>query len=310
MIIASVIIIFALLLINIFFIGGFTKFPDGKIVYIKKGQSVRLVSNNLQNEKVIISSTLLTATIIALGGENKVVSGPYYFEKSEGVVEVAERILNGDFDIKPIKITFPEGYSVKQIGNRIKEKIEVFDNEELNQIASTSEGHLFPDTYFFLPDVTPKEVFEIMTDTFDEKISKIKNDIVASGKSLEEILKMASLLEEEVQTFEDKKIVSGILWKRISIGMALQVDATLAYERGKTSAELSIDDLRKNSPYNSYTNRGLPPTPISNPGIESIEAALKPSESKYFYFLTDKESKVHYARTFEEHKQNKEKYLR
>ena len=225
-------------------------------------------------------------------------------------MEVAERILNGDFDIKPIKITFPEGYSVKQIGNRIKEKIEVFDNEELNQIASTSEGHLFPDTYFFLPDVTPKEVFEIMTDTFDEKISKIKNDIVASGKSLEEILKMASLLEEEVQTFEDKKIVSGILWKRISIGMALQVDATLAYERGKTSAELSIDDLRKNSPYNSYTNRGLPPTPISNPGIESIEAALKPSESKYFYFLTDKESKVHYARTFEEHKQNKEKYLR
>ena len=120
---------------------------------------------------------------------------------------------------------------------------------------------------------------------------------------------MASVLEKEVRDAKDMKIVSGIFWKRIEMGMALQADSTLDYERNKTSAELTSDDLKTDSPYNTYTRSGLPPTPIDNPGLNAITAALNPTASPYLYFLTDKDGKVYYAKTFEEHKKNKAKYL-
>lgn len=171
------------------------------------------------------------------------------------------------------------------------------------------EGYLFPDTYLFTIDVTGEDVVETMSANFDEKIADIKQDVLRSKKDLSEIIIMASIIEREVQSVEDKKIVSGIFWKRIEIGMPLQADSTLTYEVGKTSAELSTEDLRTDSPYNTYTNRGLPPTPISNPGLDSIQAAVEPSSSPYLYFLTDEEGAVHYAKDFEEHKLNKAKYI-
>ena len=120
---------------------------------------------------------------------------------------------------------------------------------------------------------------------------------------------MASILEREVKSAEDKKIVSDILWSRIKVGMALQVDATLAYERDKDSYTLTSADLKKDSPYNTYTRRGLPPTPISNPGFDAILGALEPKVNPYLYFLTDKEGKVYYASTYAGHLSNKAKYF-
>ena len=131
-----------------------------------------------------------------------------------------------------------------------------------------------------------------------------------SDHSFSDIVIVASILEKEVKTSESRAIVSGILWKRLALGMPLQVDATLGYITGKTSAELTIDNLNADSPYNTYRNKGLPPTPISNPGLLALDAALHPKSSPYLYYLSDNNGVIHYAVTFEEHKANKARYLR
>ncbi len=307
---SAALFICVLLFIYYFMIGSFAKFPDGKIIYVKKGASLREVATEFKVGGIISSRNLLMMTIITLGGENKVVAGPYFFSGGEGVLPLALRLMSGNFEIKPLKITFPEGFTVKAIGDRLKERIPVFDESNFLALAKPKEGYLFPETYFFLPDVTATDTLEAFSNVFDQKISSLKNQILSSGHSLNEIITMASILEEEVRGSEDKKIVAGILWKRIKMRMPLQVDSTLAYEIGKTSGQLTLTDLQTDSPYNTYTRKGLPPTPISNPGLDSITAAVEPMTTPYLYFLTDSQGVVHYAKTFEEHKANKARYLR
>jgi UPF0755 protein len=121
---------------------------------------------------------------------------------------------------------------------------------------------------------------------------------------------MASILEAEVQTDADRAMVADLLWRRLEMGMALQVDCTLGYVLHKTSAELTLADLKADNPYNTYVYRGLPPTPISNPGAKSIEAALRPMANEHLFYLSDKDGITHFAETYEEHLANKKKYLR
>jgi UPF0755 protein len=144
--------------------------------------------------------------------------------------------------------------------------------------------------------------------TFDQRIAENKG-ILASEKSLRDIVTMASIIEKEA-TRESMQEVSNILWKRIDEDMPLQVDAGFVYERGKHTFELSLEDLKEDSPYNTYTRRGLPPTPISNPGIQALLAASQPQETDNFYFLTGYDGEMYYASTLKEHDSNKEKYLR
>lgn len=135
-------------------------------------------------------------------------------------------------------------------------------------------------------------------------------EIERQGKNLEEIIIMASIIEKEMSSPEDGRIISGILWKRIEAGMGLQADATLTYLTGKPSLKLTEEDLAIDSPYNTYKYRGLPTGPISNPGLNAIKAAIYPEESSYWYYLHDSESQPHYARAFEEHIENKLRYLK
>ena len=120
---------------------------------------------------------------------------------------------------------------------------------------------------------------------------------------------MASLLEEEAATLEDRQIIAGILWRRMAAGMPLQVDAVFPYIIGKNSFELTTNDLKTDSPYNTYTNRGLPPGPITNPGLDSILAAVTPQKTSYVYYLSDHDGNFHYSTTYEQHLQAKAKYL-
>ena len=145
-----------------------------------------------------------------------------------------------------------------------------------------------------------------MTAQFEKKIK----DVELGGKSLEEIIIMASIIEKEASGDDDRKLISGILWKRQSIGMALQVDATFKYILGKESRDLTVADLKVDSPFNTYTNKGLPPSPICNPGLKSIMAALEPETSPYIYYLHSSDGNVYFAKNFEEHKKNKANYLK
>ncbi len=179
------------------------------------------------------------------------------------------------------------------------------------------EGYLYPDTYRVFASSTALEIINKMLSNFDQKLTpKMRADIVSQGKTISEIITMASIIEKEAPISyaksdnQDAKIISGIFWRRIKVGQALQSCATLAYVLGVDKAQYSEVDTKTKSPYNTYENRGLPPGPISNPGILAIEAAIYPTTSNYNYFLTPTDSKsIIYAATYEEHLRNKNKYL-
>jgi UPF0755 protein len=172
------------------------------------------------------------------------------------------------------------------------------------------EGYLFPDTYFIEKDDTAEIMLEKFLNNFSRHISSEDlEQIEKTGRNIFEIVTMASIIEREVQTDEDRRIVSGIFWKRIADGHPLQSCATLAYFLGIDKPQFSYEDTQIESPYNTYLNVGLPPGPIANPGEASIKAAIYPQENDYYYFLSDMSSgEIIYSKTLEEHNANKIKY--
>ncbi len=286
-----------------------SNFKPDSTIRVESGQSVQSVARELYNNGIISSPFWLTNLVIFMGGEHKVVAGYYLFQHSNSLFEVARRINQGDYGIVTIKVTLPEGVSVKEMANIYKNRFNLFDKEEFLNLATDKEGYLFPETYFFIPTVPPAEVISMMRNTFDQKINTLSGAVASSTHSVDEIITMASILEGEAKTSADRKIVAGILWKRITDGTPLQVDATFKYINGKSSAELTAADLKINSPYNTYRHRGLPPTPISNPGLDTITAALYPTDTPFYYFISDKSGNMHYATTLKEHIANVKKYL-
>src|SRR5262249_16200081 len=154
---------------------------------------------------------------------------------------------------------------------------------EFVAIASSSEGYLFPDTYNFSPGSDTRSVLKALTDNFNRKLNPLEPAIATSTHSLGDIITMASLVEKEARTTENRKLVAGVLWNRLAKGMPLQVDAVFGYIKNRDTYSPSLDDLKIESPYNTYLHKGLPPTPIDNPGLDSITAALYPTKSNYLY---------------------------
>ncbi|MEK7578924.1 MAG: endolytic transglycosylase MltG [Patescibacteria group bacterium] len=285
------------------------RFISGTLISIPQGASFGTVAETLEEKNIITSSTLLRACMVLFGGAEHVKAGDYLFLQPQGSCAIARRLSKGEYALTSIRVTFPEGTSIAGMARILVAELPAFDGEEFKSIASTSEGYLFPDTYFFLPNTTPESVLSDLRQTFNDKTTNLLPAIALSDRTIEDIVTMASLLEEEARTLEDKRIVAGILWKRIDEGMALQVDAPFIYILGKSSHELTGADLEFDSPYNTYLYRGLPPTSISNPGLESMMAALTPTDTAYWFYLSDSEGTMHYAETFEGHKANKEKHF-
>ena len=301
------------LLFYIIFWTAPSDFPVGSIYDLKVGQTLSMVSNNFAKSHIIKSNFWFKSFVYIFSlGKTIIIEGDYSFYEKQNVLTVAWRVSHGKLEIVPVKITIPEGLNSFEIANILSENFPSFDkNIFLKLIVKEKfEGYLFPDTYFIMPNMTEKEIIKIMNDNFNEKIQEASGDIKKFGKSEDEVIKMASIIEEEARTEETRKIIAGILWKRFSIGMALQVDSSFKYINGKITATLSTEDLKIDSPYKSYTRRGLPPTAISNPGLGAIKATINPIKTPYWYFLTDKEGNMHYAVTFEEHLANKLKYLK
>ncbi len=280
-----------------------------RFINIQQGASFEDVAQLLEEEKIIRSSFLLSAFTMLFEGRRLAIAGTYFFPAPQNVVTVAARIGSGDFEVDPVRVTIPEGATQKEIASILVQKLPLFDLEGFLALTEDKEGRLFPDTYFFLPGENPAVIAKALEDNFHARIEEIKSEIVAFKMPLEDIVIMASLLEEEARTYETRRMIAGILWKRIDIGMRLQVDAVFPYIIGKNSFELTTEDLQIDSPYNTYRYAGLPPTAISNPGLSSLKAAVTPVKSSYLYYLSDKEGRMHYASTFEQHVANKRRYL-
>jgi len=287
-------------------------FPEQALITIERGESLSEIADKLKQEKIIRSSFWLRTFETLLGGEKKIIAGDYYFPKATNIFRVTQMLHKGEFGLISIKVTVPEGTSSVEMAEIFENKLPAFNKEDfLKEVSENNyEGYLFPDTYFMTPNIRSGDIILMMQENFAKQIKEYKEDILKSGKTQNEIVIMASIIEDEANgSLVDKRIVAGILWNRLRKKMPLQVDAPFQYYNGKNSYTLTKDDLAEDHLYNTYINKGLPPTAISNPGLDSLRAAIAPTNTDYLYFLSDKEGNMHYAKTFEEHKKNKELYL-
>lgn len=170
------------------------------------------------------------------------------------------------------------------------------------------EGYLFPATYDILVTTTPQEQINIMLNTFAAQVLPKLPSETANSSKLGDLIKLASIVEKEARTEEDRKLVAGVFYNRLARGMKLESDVTINYVTGKTATQAA--DLKIDSPYNSYLYKGLPPTPICNPGLEAILATAYPTANDYIFFIADNTGKLHFAKTLAEHEQNIQKYLK
>ncbi len=302
----------------IFFVSSFyflyfrppAEFPVKIILTVENKAGLNEIAEALYKDKVIRSQFWFRTLVIIREGEKGVQAGDYYFENPANVFSVSSRLTTGDFGLTPVKLTFPEGLTLKQMATLLSGAIVNFDGAEFANLAKSKEGYLFPDTYLFLPNAKPAGVLKVFEKNFNSKIKSIDEAVRVFKRPLKDIVIMASILEAEARTTETRRIVAGILWKRLSIGMPLQVDAPFQYIIGKNTFQLTLNDLKFDSPYNTYLYKGLPPGAIGNPGLDSLKSAVTPIKTDYLYYLSDVKGNMYYGKTFAEHVINKEKYLR
>ncbi len=285
-------------------------FPLGERIEIPAGATLVDAAHILKDAGTVRSALALQLVLIGQFSETGVRAGVYQFNEPLSAPDIARAISSGTHGIPLSRITIPEGLRNEAIDQIADETLMAVEAGDFLERTEGREGYLFPDTYYVPELFTAEELVALMAETFDAKIEPLAADIAASQRTLEEIITMASILEREADTEESMRLVSGILWTRYDIGMALQVDASFSYLLGKTSEEVTLDDLAIDSPYNTYRYVGLPPTPLNNPGMQAIRAALLPTESPYLYYLTAPDGTFYYAETYAEHEANIEQYLR
>lgn len=289
-----------------YFFSGPNVYPE-KIVAVHQGQTLTEVAKTLEKNGIIRNSSLFVVLSNFFG--HKAVAGSYKFEKRTTLFSASSRLSRGDFGLSAVRVLVPEGSTRLEIASILSKELSSFSEKDFLALTEKEEGFLFPDTYLFPLTTTAAEAADIMRKNFEEKIGPLKNDMRKKNFSMKDLITMASIVEREVRSMDDKKKVAGILWKRIKINIPLQVDAPFVFLLGRGSYDLSTKDLAIKSPYNTYLNKGLPPGPISNPGLDSILASLYYQDSAYLFYLSDKKGKTHYAVTFEEHVENKKKYI-
>jgi UPF0755 protein len=308
---------------------------EEKLFFVEEGRGVEEIAIKLEDEGLIRHQLFFKFYVLIRGISDELQTGVYLLSPSMSVSEIANKIAVGDVYTK--KITIPEGFTIRQIENRFSETFNREMNfaqfrtadfqDEFNFLKDVPEdrgleGFLFPDTYQFDYLVTEEEVAMAMLRNFDRKLTtEMRQEIERQDKTFFKIITMASIIEKEVRTLEDKKMVSDILWRRIGADMPLQADATIAYfleqqglmpEQGWTFQEMRREiglAIKIDSPYNTYLRKGLPIGPISNPGINSLYAAINPKSNSYWFYLSTPEGKTIFSKTYQKHKTAINKYL-
>jgi UPF0755 protein len=278
-------------------------------VTVEPGTSVKQITQILEEEGVVRSKELLYFALTLLNNPEDIKASTYVFEEPLTTLAVAKRLVAGDFDSDLIKFTHFEGERATHIATEAAKKLENFDTEAFLARAVPLEGKLYPETYFIPKTFAADELVDLMLASFEKHVQP-ELDRNPTALTTEEVLILASILEREANSPESMRMVSDILQRRMKEGMPLQADASIEYILDKPLKELTPDDLKIDSPYNTYLNRGLPPTPIGNPGIDAVQAVLNPTSSNYVFYITDNEGNFHYATTYDEHLNNIERYLR
>ncbi len=315
---------------------------EKKIFVIKKGEGVNQISQNLKDEKLIRTMWDFEVYVWLKKMGKNFQAGEYLLSPNMNIKEITQILVSGKIIPNQKIIKTIEGWNYIEITEYLKNKMNLWEDVFLSTWCDSQwknkysflednpwfnkesprferypfqiiplEGYLFPDTYQIYKDADVKDVTKKMLDNFDKKLSyQMREDIKKQGKTIFEIVTLASIIEKEVPKEEDRKIVAGIFYKRLEKGMCLESCATINFLLGDNKKRLSFEDTRIESPYNTYLNKGLPPGPISNPGISAINAAIYPQETDYLFFLSKPNSETVFSKTFKEHNQNITKWLK
>ena len=302
-----------------------------KIFTVETGETAKRIANNLEEEQIIKDSSVFLLYLYMTNNSKSIQAGEYLLSPQMNTIDIAKIITKGETNEE--KITILEGWDINDIANYFEEKgistkeevyaltgypreinnnnelIKDFDLDKSDNLSL--EGYIFPDTYNISSGDTAETIILKAVSNWDRKITdELKEEIENQNKTIFEIITMASIIEKEAKTLEDKKNVSSVFWKRIEAGIGLQSCPTVLYSLGEEKTQVSTEDTQVDSPYNTYKYKGLPLGPISNPGMDSIIAAIYPNQTNYWYFLSDTEGNLHFSRTLEEHNQNKYIYLK
>jgi UPF0755 protein len=284
-------------------------FPTGELVSVPEGQTLSQIAQTLQQGGVISSALTFKIILKVLREDRSLHAGDYIFKEPLTVFAVAKRIALGTYGLEPARFRVPDGATSVQMAEIFGSVLQRFNKNNFLAKAKPMEGYLFPDTYFFLPNANENTVIEAMKQNFDEQVASITPMVASSTHPLQDIVIMASILEREARNTQDRQLIAGVLWRRIKLNMPLQADATFLYTLGKGSFDLTKADLKSDSPYNTYTHKGLPPTAIGSPSLDSIKAAANPIDKGYLYYMADNSGVTHYCKNYECQQQNVATYL-
>ncbi len=285
-----------------YFAGPPTIIPKARTSFV-----VGLKDNNAKvikalQEKGLIKNLQFFTNLV---GNKPIAPGLYFLSPSMNAFQVRDALVSycqGKW------VVVPEGQRKEEIAITLRQTLGWTNAQEKEFVQKAQEGYLFPDSYLILNDSNPDKVIAKFLDNFNEKTAKID-----FGTRKKEILTMASLVQREAANDYEMATVAGVINNRLKIRMALGIDATIQYILGNEDnwwPVIKSSDRKMDSPFNTYTNKGLPPHPICNPGIAAIKGAANPESTPYLYYIHDKNHVVHWATTFEEHKANIEQYLR
>ncbi len=291
-------------------------FDENKVhVKIREGMTTGEIAQQLADKGVITSSLKFRFLARVRGYDGKMKPGTYTFSENMSDDDVFEKLMTGEKHL--VRFTIPEGFGVKEIAERLYD-LDLVDREDFLNAAEnfapysymkrrpnvrySAEGFLFPDTYDIESDYSVDEILNTLSGEFDKRLTpEMRARAENMGLSVYDLVTLASLVEREVRYPEDRAIVAQVFLKRLKMDMPLQTDASLQYLLDEPKEDVTIEDTKIDSPYNTYQNAGLPPGPIANPGIESIEAVLNPADTDYLYFVADRDGHNHYAYTYDEH---------
>lgn len=284
-------------------------------VKIRSGMNAREIGDELQRRGVLKNKYRFWLLAKLKGYESRFMAGRYALHSGMSVDEVLEKLVQGE--ASEYKFVIPEGFTVTDIAKRLDEEgivsredflacardfapYEYMDGGE--EVTYRAEGFLFPATYTVETDIDADGILKIMAETFNQHLTpELRRRARTMDLSVYDLVTLASLVEKEARYDEDRPIIAQVFHKRLALGMPLQSDASLQYLMDAPKEDVSIADTKIDSLYNTYQNIGLPPGPVANPGLESIEAVLYPSDTDYLYFVADREGHNHYTYTYAEH---------
>lgn len=288
------------------------------VITVTSGMTANEIGQLLY-ERGIIKSIIFFRVIAKMEHiDSSLQAGEYAFTSNMSISQIVSMLSKGETAYQ--QITVPEGFTVNQIASLIEEK-HIGNSEKFKAAAQgyapydymgakdgmtyRSEGYVFPDTYRIPRGATEEQILNMMVKQFDRRFSPAMRERAGQlGLSIHEVITLASLVEKEAQLDSERPIIAGVFINRLKRGMPLQSCATIQYILGFPKEELSVEDTQIRSPYNTYQNAGLPPGPIANPGLASINAVLYPEASDYLYFVADKQGTHHFSKTYEEHLAN------